>query len=197
MLFCPPFPKNGREGAAESEASIDSGTSSAKRTKLNPRGKALRRERIFERLRGGWAYDAIARQEGVTPRRIRQIVSEALRRQKVDGGPEQAMLQLFRLDSALRLAANAVAGGDTAAIGPLRSVLDRIDRYRRWATPLQTYDGDARTRLFAKLNRVASSLLAESETKPPAAVESGGADAAPGPGPEGSLAHPRESPANP
>ena len=176
---------------------MDSGTSSPKRPKLNPRGKAVRRERIFERLRGGWAYDAIAREEGLTPRRIRQIVSDALRSQQVDGGPDQAMLQLFRLESSLRLAADAVAGGDTAAIGPLLSVLDRLDRYRQRAAPLQVYDKAARDRLFAKLNRVASSLVAETEPKPPGAVEGGRADAAPGPGPARTLAHPRESPANP
>jgi hypothetical protein len=59
------------------------------------------------------------------------------------------------------------------------------------------YDKAARDRLFAKLNRVASSLVAETEPKPPAAVEGGRADAAPGPGQARTLAHPRESPANP
>ena len=66
---------------------MDGGTSPPKRPKLNPHGKALRRERIFERVRGGWSYEAIATEQGVTPRRIRQIISEALRRQEVDGGP--------------------------------------------------------------------------------------------------------------
>jgi hypothetical protein len=45
----------------------------------------------------------------VTPRRVRQIVSEALRRRKVDGGSDHAMLQLARLEHALRLSAEAVA----------------------------------------------------------------------------------------
>jgi hypothetical protein len=175
---------------------MDSPTAPAKRPKLNPHGKALRRERIFERLRGGWTYDAIAGEEGVTPRRIRQIVSEALRRQGVDLGPDHAMLQLVRLESAHRLTAETVASGDIAAIGPYLAVLDRLDRYRRLATPLQSYDKASRDRLFAKLNSIAARLLAGTEPKPPAA-EGGSPDAAEAPEPGRSKAIPVDSPASP
>jgi hypothetical protein len=140
--------------AAENEASMDSSTGQKRR--LNPHGKALRRERIFERIRGGWAYDAIASEEGVTPRRIRQIVSEALKHRLIDDGPDHAMLQLARLDEALRLSAMAVADGDISAISPYLKVLERLDRYRVGAKPKQVYDKAARERLFAKLNRVAA-----------------------------------------
>ena len=139
---------------------MDGGTAPAKRPKLNPHGKALRRERIFERVRDGWSYEAIAAEQGVTPRRIRQIISEALRRQEVDSGPEQAMLQLVRLEGALRLGAEAVAAGDIGAIGPYLNVLDRIDRYRRGAAPVQVYDKASRDRLFAKLNQIAAPATA-------------------------------------
>jgi hypothetical protein len=61
---------------------MDSRVAVAKRPRLNPYGKALRRERIFARLRGGWAYEDIAREEHVTTRRVRQIVSEALQRRQ-------------------------------------------------------------------------------------------------------------------
>ena len=114
---------------------MDGATAPAKRPKLNPHGKALRRERIFERLRGGWSYEAIASEEQVTPRRVRQIVTEVLRRREVDDGPDQAMLQLFRLESAHRLGAEALASGDVRAIGPYLAVLERLDRYRRGAAP--------------------------------------------------------------
>ena len=43
---------------------MDGRTSPPKRPKLNPHGKALRRERIFERVRGGWSYEAIAAEQG-------------------------------------------------------------------------------------------------------------------------------------
>jgi hypothetical protein len=152
---------------------MDCGTSSPKRQKLNPQGKALRRERIFERLRGGWSYDAIASEEKLTPRRIRQIVTEALRRQEIDGGSDQAMLQLLRLEKPLRLGAEAVASGDISAIGPYLAILDRLDRYRQRAAPLQVYDKAARDRLFAKLNNVANRLIEGTEPKPPAPAAEG------------------------
>ena len=120
---------------------MDCGASPPKRAKLNPHGKAVRRERIFERLRGGWAYGAIAREERVTPRRIRQIVSEALQRQHADGGSDQAMLQLVRLENALRLAVEAAAEGEIGAIAPYLNVLDRLDRYRRGAAPWRLTTG--------------------------------------------------------
>jgi hypothetical protein len=137
---------------------MDSGTALPKRARLNPHGKALRRERIFARLRGGWAYDEIAREERVTPRRVRQIVSEALRRRQVDDGSDHAMLQHARLEKALRLAAEAVAAGEIGAIAPYLKVLAQLDRYQGAASVKQAYDEKAPERLFAKINRVAARL---------------------------------------
>ncbi len=177
---------------------MENGTTPRRRLRLNPHGKALRRERIFERLRGGWAYEAIADEEKVTPRRIRQIVSEALQRQQADSASEQAMLQLVRLENALRLGAEAVARGDIGAIGPYLAVLDRLDRYRRGAAPLQGYDKGARDRLFAKLNGIAARLVAETEPKAPAPwAESGSADATEAPELERGEALALDSPASP
>ena len=47
------------------------------------------RGRIFARLREGYAYDEIAREEQLTPERVRQIVREALHqapRRRAEGG---------------------------------------------------------------------------------------------------------------
>ncbi len=139
---------------------MDCTTAPPARPRLNPRDKALRRERVFERLQAGWSYEAVAREERVTPRRIRQIVSEALERRPVDGASDHAMLQLVRLENALRLAADAVAQGETGAISTLVNVLDRLDRYQRGAAPLKAYRGDTRERLFAKMNRIVDALAA-------------------------------------
>jgi hypothetical protein len=182
-------------GPAESERVMDDATAPRKRVRLNPHGKAMRRERIFERLRGGLSYEAVAHEEGVTPRRIRQIVTEALRRQEVDSEADHAMLQLVRLESAHRLAAEAVAAGDIGAITAHLSVLDRLDRYRRAAAPVKAYDKKARELLFAKLDSIARAL-ARMEPKPPAA-DGGSPDAAVAPEPERSAALPLDSPVNP
>lgn len=129
------------------------------RPRLNPFTKALRRERIFARLRLGWTYDKIAREEGVTDRRVRQIVADALRRQELDDSTDHALIQRMRLDAAHELAARAVDSGDLRAIDSLLKVLERIDRYHKAGARKAVYDDAARKRLFAKLNRVAASQL--------------------------------------
>src|SRR5271155_2887573 len=92
-----------------------------------PHGKALRRQRIFARLRMGWVYCDVAREEGVTPRRIRQIVSEASQRQKADSDSDHAILQRARLEQALRLSAETVGAGEIGAIAPYLKVLAQLD----------------------------------------------------------------------
>ena len=118
----------------------------------------LRRRRIFARLREGLSYEEIAREEGVTSERIRQIVSEVLQKRAVDSGADHAKLQLDRLAPVMQLAAEAVAAGDVTAIAPYLKVLDRLDRYQRVAGANQVYDDEARKKLFDKLNRVAANL---------------------------------------
>jgi len=56
-----------------------------------------RRRRIFARLREDLSCEDIAREEGVTSERIRQIVSEVLQKRAVDSGTDHAKLQLDRL----------------------------------------------------------------------------------------------------
>ncbi|MBV8104282.1 MAG: hypothetical protein JO223_06610 [Hyphomicrobiales bacterium] len=72
-------------------------------------GKAARRKRIFARLREGWAYDETARQDRVTGRRVRHIVS-------VGAGPVSA---LSRRGPTLRAAGEAVEEGGVGVIAAL------------------------------------------------------------------------------
>ena len=65
--------------------------------RLSAHKRDLRRARIFGRLREGWAYDEIARDEGLTAERIRQIVREALAKRLLDEETDHAKLQLARL----------------------------------------------------------------------------------------------------
>jgi len=69
--------------------------------RLNAHDKALRRKRIFARLRDGWAYEEIARDERLTTGRVREIVDEVLRKRRVDAGPAHTLLQLGRLAAPL------------------------------------------------------------------------------------------------
>ena len=118
----------------------------------------FRRRRIFARLREGFTYEEIAAEEGVSPSRIRQIVSQELQQRAVDSGAEHAKLQLDRLAPAIQLAAEGMAAGDIAAITPYLKALDRLDRYQVVASANQVYDDEARKKLMDKVNRLAENL---------------------------------------
>jgi hypothetical protein len=59
-----------------------------------------------------FAYDEVAREEELTPERLRQIVREALERRIVDDEADRAKLQLARLAPAMQIAGMAVADGE-------------------------------------------------------------------------------------
>ena len=136
------------------------------RPKLNPYTKALRRERIFSRLRLGTSYREIACEERVSEQRVRKIVSDALDRQGTDLPADHALLQLVRLEGAHAVAAQAIAAGDLRAVGPYLNVLERLDRYQKKARPKnELYDDAARERLLAKMNRILARLEADAARK--------------------------------
>jgi predicted transcriptional regulator len=134
------------------------GKAPARRRRLGAHGMMFRRRRVFARLREGFTYEEIANEEGVTITRIRQIVSAELQQRSVDSGADHAKLQLERLSSVMRLAAEAVAAGDVTAITPYLKVLDRLDRYQTVASANQVYDDEARKKLLDKINRIAENL---------------------------------------
>jgi hypothetical protein len=86
-----------------------------------------------ERLRGGWAYDEIARAEGLKSRRVRQIVAEFLKGCEAEDDGTHARMQIERLGRAMRVAGDAMEEGDLRAIGPFIRAIDRLDRYQALA----------------------------------------------------------------
>jgi hypothetical protein len=149
--------------------------------KLTVFARAARIRRIFARLNEGLAYDEIAREERLTARRVRQIVTEVLDRREVDGDSAHALLQLGRLAPALRAAGEAVAEGDVRAIAPLVKVLDRLDRYQKTARTIRADDKRKRRPardevVMAELKRrmresVVQELAAEGAAQQAAAAE--------------------------
>ena len=126
--------------------------------RLNVLGKAARRKRIFARLREGWAYDEIAREERVSPERIRQIVSEVLGKRIIDRGVDHAHLQLERLMPALRLVGEAIGRGELKAVAPLIKVIDRLDKHQDTVVAKHSYGPEERQRLLDKVNRIVDNL---------------------------------------
>ena len=128
------------------------------RRRLNVLTKAERRRRIFARLREGWAYDEIAREERVSAERIRQIVSEVLGKRVTNRGADHAHLQLERLRPALRLIGEAIGRGELKAIGPLIRVIDRLDKHQETVAVKYEYGPEERRRLLDKVNRLVNNL---------------------------------------
>ena len=135
----------------------ETGGKSPRKRRLNAYGRTMRQGRIFARLREGWAYDEIAREEGLTAERIRQIVSEELQKRKVESGEDHAKLQLARLERVMRFAAEALDRGDLRVGGLYLKTIDRLDRYQKIAVAMGYTDAD-RQKLIDKLDRVAERL---------------------------------------
>ncbi len=87
------------------------------------------------------------------------------------------MLQLARLEPALRLAAEAVGSGDIKAIRYYLKLLDQLDRYRPAAAAPKAYDDAARERLYAKMGRIAARSQATKVKEGPAGPPDGRAPA--------------------
>ena len=143
--------------------------------------RATRGKRILDRLREGWAYDEVAREERLTERRVRQIVAEYLKDRDAVEGVTHAHMQIDRLGWAMRVAAEAMAEGDVRAIGPFIKAIDRLDRYqelaRRTGTQPNTSEADLAVirALVARFQGAAAPGHAVSADEP----KSGGAGADP------------------
>ena len=127
------------------------------------RDRELRRVRILALVQAGWSYAAIAREEGLSRERVRQIVAQALEAGEAETKLVHAQVQIARLEPALRLAARGVADGDLRAIDRLLRVLDRLDKYNAVEGAASSYDEGARERLLTKLNTMAERLRAARE----------------------------------
>jgi len=123
----------------------------ASTSRRSARERELRRARILERVQGGFSHAAIAQQEGLSRERVRQIIAKSLQH---DGGTpvDHALVQMARLEPALRLAADRVAAGDLKAIGQLLKVLERLDKYGPRVQLDSETSAELHARLMAKLN---------------------------------------------
>jgi hypothetical protein len=102
--------------------------SAAATSRLPAAERALRRDRIFANLLDGQSIAAIAAEESVTPRRVRQIIEQAL--EQWDADPvDYVGMQIARLEPALRLIEQKIAAGDVKVVDKLIKVLGQLDKY--------------------------------------------------------------------
>ena len=128
----------------------------ARKRGLTAFGREARLARILARLREGWAYDEVGREERLTAERVRQIVRKGLEGRPLDEATDHAKLQLARIQPAMRIAGAAVERGDVAAIAPLLKCLDQTCRPLSADRSRSTAESDDEARgkkLFEKLNQ--------------------------------------------
>jgi hypothetical protein len=110
------------------------------------RATASRQLRILERLTAGASVAEIAGAEGLTIRRVRQIIAEALASREVDPAAGFAQLQIARLGDAMRIAHTKMMKGD----------LQALDRFVRLVAELDRYHGFGRAAIVAQRARAAA-----------------------------------------
>ncbi len=133
---------------------------------------------MLERRREGWGYHEVARAEGLSDRRVRQLVAEHVKRSEpVDAGTHAA-LQIERLDFAIKVAGEALAKGDIRSIAPFIKAIDRLDAYQTRARkaapsqPLREADALVVKALVDRIRReVQSEAAAPAGSNPAAAQE--------------------------
>jgi len=102
---------------------------SARRPRLTAHELTMRRDRVFARMLEGQRYPEIAMAEAITLRQVREIIKEALNQENVDPKRDFALVQIARLEGALRLIEKKIAEGELAAVDRLVKVLAQLDRY--------------------------------------------------------------------
>jgi hypothetical protein len=149
--------------------------------RLTAHDRAMRRDRIFARLLDGQSAAAVATEEGITPRRVRQMVREALDRWDANPAQDYADLQIARLEAALRALEQKIAEGDVSVIDKFVKVLGLMEKYHRDQLQLteQIEDENDREaafmdwqgRLAASRAAIAARLAAKVGKSAPAAAE--------------------------
>jgi hypothetical protein len=153
--------------------------------------RSARDKRIVERLREGFGYDEIAREERLTGRRVRQIVKQAMEGREALESAIHAHMQIDRLGQAMRVAGDALAQGDIRAVAPFIKALEKLDRYQslaREAAPRQrrvTANDSLVMKTF--IDRIRRQVLDECRRE---AAETTSAPAAPAPALDAAVASP-------
>jgi hypothetical protein len=105
--------------------------------------REARRARILALVQAGWTYAGIAREEGLSRERVRQIVAQPLGEGAGESKLGHALAPIARREPALRLAARGGADGDLRAIDRLLKALERLDQYGAVAGADTPYDENA------------------------------------------------------
>ena len=96
---------------------------------------------------------------------MREIVQQALDRFDIEPSKEYTLVQIARLDAALRLIERKIAEGKLSAVPHLITVLEQLDRYhgeRLYEPPPECREKDKAIAVRLKMERLAASRAAVS-----------------------------------
>ena len=105
-------------------------TKNPRTKRLTRKQRALRIKRVLARLTEGRSLQAIADEEGLTRKRMREIVKKAADERKDDPKLFLAEAQIARLMPAIALAQKRIAEGDVRGIWALALAQQRLDVYQ-------------------------------------------------------------------
>jgi hypothetical protein len=97
------------------------------------RERAERAVRLFNLLKAGVPVAVIALQEGLSPRRARELIQESLDRREVDPPAGFVQLQIGRLSDAMMVAHSAMMEGNMQALDRVLRIVGELDRYHGFA----------------------------------------------------------------
>jgi len=103
--------------------------------RLSERAKRARWARIFGRLALGSSIREIAAREGLTPRRIHQIVGEARQDRRLCDRLIDVVMMAEDFPALVMRAGVMAEGGDAAALGFLHGLAERLERRAKAARP--------------------------------------------------------------
>ncbi len=148
---------------------------------------------MLDCLREGWGYRDVASMEGLSERRVRQIVGAHVRRSQPVDEDIYAALQIERLEFVVKMAGEALAKGDVRAIAPYIKAIDRLDAYQtraRKAAPQPSQQADALVveMLVDRIRLGVEAEMAGAKSPGPAAAEGAARPPPPLAGPHGPIA---------
>jgi hypothetical protein len=116
--------------SAAPDASIKRKRSRSRAARLKARrAKAERKLRIFSLLAAGVPVADLAFQEGVSIRRMREVIEDILARREVDPPAGFVQLQIARLSDAMMVAHEAMMSGRLDGLDRVLRIVREFDRY--------------------------------------------------------------------
>jgi len=99
------------------------------------REKAQRNLRVIDILASGVSVAALAQEEGLSVRRMREVIRQILAQREADPPAGFVQLQIARLTDAMLISHGAMMRGDMRAVDLVLKIVRELDRYHGFGSP--------------------------------------------------------------